>query len=202
MTEPFIIISIVFLAYIIDGWIRKKLYVTDINLAKIEAKKEFGTKSQAFESIVNKGWQGLVVMNNHRHGIIGDLDYDIKPTDKYGGSGEQTFVGTGIILDRQFVSREDIVNDMAAFYQKNKKTFIADPKELRDRHIVVMYIQNNMNQFIWEDKDLYDNVEKGEKVSISYNEKGPLYIGYKLKGERNDPNPKRKLDMGNNQKIS
>jgi hypothetical protein len=202
MIELLIIISIIFFAYIIDGRIRKRLYVTDVNLAKIEAKKEFGTKSQAFEAIMNKGWQGLVSMNNNRHGIIGDLDYDIKPTDKYGGSGERTFVGTGIVLDKQFVSRGDIVNDMAVFYQKNKKAFIADPKELRDRHIVVMYIQDNMNQFIWEDKDLYDNVEKGEKVSISYNEKGPLYIGYKLRGEQNDPNPKKKLDVGRNQKIS
>jgi hypothetical protein len=202
MIESLIIIGIIFLAYIIDGKIRRKLYVTDVNLAKIEAKKEFGTKSQAFESIVNKGWQGLVVMNNHRHGIIGDLDYDIKPTDKYGGSGEQTFVGTGIVLDRQFVSREDIVDDMATFYQKNKKAFIADPKELRDRYIVVMYIQNNMNQFIWEDKGLYNNVKKGEKVSISYNEKGPLYIGYKLKGEQNDSNPKRQMDVGQNKKDS
>lgn len=202
MIESLIIIGIIFLAYIIDGKIRKRLHVTDVNLAKIEAKKEFGTKSQAFESIVNKSWQGLIIMNNHRHGIIGDLDYNIKPTDKYGGSGEQTFVGTGIVLDRQFVSREDIVNDMATFYQKNKKAFIADPKELRDRYIVVMYIQNNMNQFIWEDKGLYNNVKKGEKVSISYNEKGPLYIGYKLKGEQNDSNPERQMDVGQNKKDS
>ncbi len=148
-------------------------------------------------------------MNNYRYGIIGELDYDIKATDEYSGSGEQTFVGTGIVLDRKFISRGDIVDNMAEFYQKNKKPFIADPKELRDRHIVVMYLQTNwdgkdqaINQFIWEDKDLYDNVKKGEKVSVSYNEKGPLYVGYKLKGERNDSNPKRKLDMGNDKKVS
>lgn len=202
MTEVLIIIGVILLAYILDGRIRKKLYITDLNLAKIQAKKELNIKSQAFETVINDSWKGLTSMNNYRYGIIGDLDYDIKPTDKYGGSGEQTFVGTGIVLERKFISRGDIVDDMAKFYQKSKKPFVADSKELRDRHIVVMYLQTNMNQFVWEDKELYDNVEKGEKVSISYNDKGPLYVGYKLKGARNDSNPKRKLDMGNDKNVS
>ncbi len=201
MTEVLIIFIVILLAYILDGRIRRKLYVTDINLAKIQAKKELNIKSQAFETVINDSWKGLTHLNNYRYGIIGELDYNIKLTDEYGGSGEQTFIGTGIVLDRKFVSRKDIVNDMASFAQTGKK-FVADPKDLRDRHIVVMYLQTNMNQFVWEDKDLYDNVEKGEKVSISYNEKGPLYVGYKLKGARNDKNPKRKLDMGNDKKVS
>ena len=202
LIEIFISLTVLFVAYLVDGWIRRKLYVTDVNLAKIQAKKELGVKSKAFETIMNDSWKGLSHMNNYRYGIIGELDYDIKPNDEYSGSGEQTFIGTGIVLDRKFISRGDIVDDMAKFYQKNKKPFVADSKELRDRHIVVLYMQNNRNEFIWEDKGLYDNVEQGEKVSVSYNEKGPLYIGYKLKGERNDSNPKRKMDMGDNKKVS
>lgn len=199
--EMFVIIwAVAVIAYIIDGRIKKKMYVTDINLANIRIKKELDIK---FQQSTNLDWQEMVNVNSYRYGIIGKFDYDIKPTDQFETSGEPTFIGTGIILDRQFVTRDDIINNMAAFYQKSKKNFVADPKELRDRHIVVIYIQDHdLKQFIWDDEGLYNNVDKGDRVSISYNEKGPLSIGYKLKGERNDSNTKRRLDMENSKKIS
>lgn len=190
-----IIFIVLLIAYILDGYIRKKLYTTDINLARVQARKEFNNVSQ--NNIME-----MININNFRYGISGEFEYDIKSTDRYALSGEQTFIGTGIVLDRKSVTRNDIVDDMAAFYQKNKKEFVADSKELRDRHIVVMYIQNNMNQFIWDDKELYDNVEKGEKVTISYNKKGVLSVGYKLKGKCNDSNPKKRLDLGENKRDS
>ena len=142
--EIIIALIILLIAFIIDGRIRRKSYVTDVNLARIQAKKEFNTKSQVFENVMNQNWQDMINMNNFRYGIIGQFEYDIKPNDEYSGSGEQLSVGTGIVLDRKFITRGDIVDDMAAFVQKSKKPFVADPKELRDRHIVVMYLQNNM----------------------------------------------------------
>ena len=199
-----IIFCTLLVAFILDGHIRKKIYVADVALARLDAKKELGVKSQAFETIMNDSWKGLSHMNNFRYGIIGELDYDIKPNDEYSGSGEQTFIGTGVVLDRKFISRKDVVDDMASFAQTGKK-FVADPKELRDRYIIVMYLQSTMNQFVWEDKELYENVEKGEKVCISYNEKGPLYVGYKLKGEQrgrgNNTKPKN-MDMGGNKNLA
>lgn len=196
--EMFIIIwAIAVVAYIIDAKIKKKMYVTDINLAKLQAKKELNVKQST-----NQGWQEMIRVNSYRYGIIGEFDYDIKPDDQYEISGKPTFVGTGIVLDRKFITSNDIVDDMAAFCQKSKKKFIADSKELRDRHIVVMYIQNNLKQFIWDDEGLYNNVDKGDKVSISYNEKGPLLVGYKLKGERDDSITRKKLDVGRNKKDS
>jgi len=181
MTEVIIITCILLVAHIVDGFIRKRLYVKDVSLARLQAKKEFGIKSESFENVMNQGWQNMVNTNHFRYGITGEFDYEIRPTDVYETTGEQTFVGTGVILDKKFVTRGDIVDDMAAFAQTGKK-FVADPDELRDRHIVIMYIQNNMQQFVWEDKGLFDNVDKGEKVSVRYDDKGPLLVGYKVKG--------------------
>ena len=201
VTYIFIIICIcvLFICYILDGYIRKKIYITDVNLAKIRAKKEV---AQPHTTVGSKAWMEMMQVNNFRYGIAGDFNYDIKPTDVYELSGTQTFIATGVVLDKKFITKEEIVDDMATFAKTGKK-FVADPKELRDRHIVVMYIQNkDMKEFIWDNKGLYDNIEKGESVSISYNNKGPLSVGYKLKGERNDSNPKGKMDMGDNQKVS
>lgn len=200
LTTALIIIGCLFIAYLLDGYIRRKLYVTEVNLAKLRAKKELGAQPHA--TVGSKAWIEMIQVNNFRYGIVGNFDYDIRPTDIYELSGTQTFIATGVVLDKKRITKEEIVDDMASFAQTGKK-FVADDKELRDRHIVVMYIQSNMKEFIWDNKGLYDNIEKGESVSISYNEKGPLSVGYKLKGERNDDsNPKRELDMGNNQKVS
>ena len=198
-----IVVLIIFsLAYYIDGKIRKKIYTVDINLATINAKKDFNVKSKRFEQSMNNSYQELINMNNHRYGIIGNFDYNIHPSHKYELVGKITNIGNGVVLEKKRVTRDDVVNDMAKFIQDKKKSFVADASELRERYIVVMYVQENMAQFAWDDERLHDNVEVGDKVTVSYDKGGIISVGYRVKGEQSDPNTKKELDVGTNQKVS
>jgi len=202
MTTTLIIILIcLVIAHFIDVKIRKKIYSIDIGLAQINARKNFNIKSEKFEDSMSKSWQEVVSMNNYRYGITGDFSYDIHPTDKYEVTGERTSIGTGIVLDKKHVTRDAILDDMTKFIKK-KKSFVADETELRERFVVVLYVQENLQQVIWDNEGLYNNVDVGEKVAMSYNDKGPLSIGYRLKGVKDDRHTKRKLDVGKNKEVS
>jgi hypothetical protein len=73
---------------------------------------------------------------------------------------------------------------MANYVRKESKSFIADSVEIRNRYIVMIYSQDNLRQFIWDDEELYNNVKAGDSVGLSYNEKEVLSVGYKTRGNK------------------
>jgi hypothetical protein len=182
--------------WILDARLRKKIYLIDSGIAKINAQKDVDIIAKN----MNKGYETMINKNHHRYGIEGVFDYNLKPEDKFVVLGNPTSFGNGIVLEKVFVTREQVVDDMAKFYQNKKKNFIANPDELRDRYMVKMYVQENMGQFVWDDKGLFDNVEKGDLVAVSYDKDGILTVGYRIKGESNDPDSKRTMDMGKNKR--
>lgn len=195
MIKLIIILVVITAAWLLDARLRKKIYLVDSGLAKINAQRDVDTIAKN----MNKGYETMINKNHYRYGINGTFDYSLKPEDKFIVLGQPTSFGNGIVLEKIFVTREQVVDDMAKFFQNKKKNFIADPDELRDRYMVKMYVKENLGQFVWDDKGLFDNVDEGDLVAVSYDKDGILTVGYKVKGEKDDPNTERAVDMGKNQ---
>jgi hypothetical protein len=171
-------------------------------MAHVTAKKDFEKMTETFQKITNKNYEDMINKNHHRYGIEGIFDYSLKPTDEFVVLGQPTFFGNGVVLEKLFITRDQVLEDMADFHLKTKKKFMANPDELRDRYIVKLYVQENMGQFVWDDKGLFENVEKGDMVAVSYDKEGILTVGYRLKGEQNANTSEGTLDMGKYKKTN
>ncbi|MHA1952500.1 MAG: hypothetical protein ACW96U_00950 [Candidatus Heimdallarchaeaceae archaeon] len=179
--EAIIIVLIFLIGYKWDGSIRKKMYMNDMDLMR---EKTLSTTGEMEKTMIS-GFEIMLKMGMLKHGLVGTFDFnDLKPADVYKFSGQPTFIGVGVVLDKRYVTSDEVINDMANYVRKESKSFIADSVEIRNRYIVMIYSQDNLRQFIWDDEELYNNVKAGDSVGLSYNEKEVLSVGYKTRGNK------------------
>ena len=160
----------------------------------IEDKKETMKKLKALEK---KGvesireaddiWNYAVTKNLERFGLVGnfntaDLDLDAE----YRICGNPMNIDIGVVKEKLHITTDQIVENMAAYIKSRpgESDIYATDDSIHDKFLVGFYLQNNFKPFLFNDKDLFDNVEIGDTVAIQYTGEFVSTVGYRLKEAR------------------
>ena len=192
-------IILLVIAYFLDGIIRHILYRGEVLKLRKESTDHFIKMFSQSREELNDAWEHLIKANSFRYGINGDFRVDdIFKEDAFGLVGNPITLGSGVVLDKQFISSTDLVDNMAKVLQNTKKKMKFDTTAdmIEDKYFVHFYNQENINKkYTVTDKNLYNNVDEGDFLSLSLMEDKVLTIGYRVRGVR-DENTNKKLDVG------
>jgi len=160
-----------------------------ITIYKKENETLTKSKNKEIEKIklqANTFWQNLMINNLNRYGVVGNFKFgDFDFSAEYKTIGIPIYFTNGVIKNKLYISSDDITENMKNLIRNNPDIKIyATDDSISDKYFVEIFLQDNMNEFIYNDKDLYENVEVGDEITVSHDEKKLLTLGFKLK-ERN-----------------
>jgi len=177
-------------AFFIDGVIRMVMYASD----RMETLKDVEGlwKKQTSETSTKMygAFSRAVDINLRRFGIVGSFGLDdIELSSDYGFVGDVHFIGLGIIKNKAFVGTDEILSSMQSFVQTTGESFDSTDDAILDKHIVEVFLKEDMSKhFTWDDKDLYNNVEIGDIVALSYSNIKCNGIGFLRKEQKDASN--------------
>ena len=157
----------------------------------IEDKKETMKKLKALEKKGVKAireaddiWNYAVTKNLERFGLVGNFNTaDLDLNAEYGLCGNPMNIDIGIVKEKMQITTDQIVENMASYIKSHPddENVYATGDSIKDKYFVGFYLQNNFKPFLFDDKDLFDNVEVGDTVAVQYTGELVATVGYRLK---------------------
>ena len=147
-------------------------------------------KSSEGIKILYEKFIAAIALNLGRYGIIGKFDIEeVDLTGEYTYIGEPLNIGIGIVKNKVFYDTETILNGMQKYTQNSGNQFNATDEAIEDKYIVEIYAKHDTTkEFAWNDMGLYNNVEVGDELSMSYNDQQCLGVGYVERKEKDGTN--------------
>jgi len=178
-------------AFIIDGIIRITMFLSDkretyriLNgLWQDKSTKNLKELYSAFVSVTH--------INLKRFGIQGEFPVENVEIDgEYGAVGDKMNIGIGVVKNKSFIPTTEILTNMQKFVQNTGESFDSTSDAIEDKYIVEIFLkQDLMKQFLWDEKELFENVEIGDEVTVTFDEKECCHIGFLKKGDGNARKP-------------
>ena len=126
-------------------------------------------------------------VNLGRFGINGEFPVeDVELNREYVWVGDEINVGIGVVKNKSFIATEDILVNMQKFVQNTGEGFDSTTEAIEDKYIVEIFLKHDLvKQFLWDEKALFNNVEIGDEVTLTFNEHECTGVGFLKKGEEN-----------------
>jgi len=105
------------------------------------------------------------IMSIFSVGMFFNFDNFIQNTD-YNLIGTQIFLTEGVVLDKKFISKDDMVDNIANSLKDNVVINTSDDF-VKDYYIVKIVSKHNSKEYVFNNKSLYDNVEQSDIVFIT-----------------------------------
>ena len=176
-----------FIAYILDGFIRKSIYIYDFKQLLRETEQNRVNCIIKSGDIIDSKWLNVLDKAYKSYGI--NCKFDIKNFQEnmeYNMSGIMIDISTGIVFDKKHVSTDEILSGMVKHMQSTGHQLQATDEIIKEKHFVKVYSQDTMEQFVVSDEGMFNSCEKGDMVSITHNEDGLFSVGYMIKERKND----------------
>ena len=182
-------------SFFVDGFIRIMMYLSDQRALYKKLNDLWQKKSTAGLADLYSTLKKAVDINLNRFGLIGPFPIDnVDLNGKYGWVGDTVYLGLGIIKNKSFVGTDEILSSMQSYVQSTGEHFDSTVDAISDKYIVEIFLKNDLTkQFLWDDEDLYNNVDVGDEVTLTYSEIECTGVGYPKKGDK---------DVGKNANIS
>jgi len=174
-------------AFIVDGIIRISMFLSD-------KRETYKTLNGLWQEKLSKSLKELYTtflkathINLHRFGIQGEFPVEeVEVDSQYGAVGDKVNIGIGVVKDKSFIPTDEILANMQKFVQNTGESFDSNAEAIEDKYIVEVFLKHDlMKQFLWDEKELFYNVEIGDEVTITFDERECLHIGFLKKGDKN-----------------
>ena len=174
-------------SFLIDGIIRIAMYLNDKRETYRTLNRLWQEKSSLSLKDLYKTFMGTIDLNLHRFGIVGTFSVDnVNLNGEYVWAGDTLNIGLGIIKNKSFVGTDDILSSMQNYVQNTGQSFDSTVDAIEDKYIVEIFLKHDIiKQFLWDDKDLFNNVDIGDEVTLAYSETTCTGVGYLKKGDKN-----------------
>jgi len=181
--------------FVIDGAIRIVMFLNDKRSTYRTLNGLWQDKTSRSLKDLYKTFLSAVNINLHRFGIQGEFPIEeIEINGNYGAVGDKVNIAIGVIKNKSFITTEEILANMQKFVQNTGESFDSVSEAIEDKYIVEIFLKHDlMKQFLWDEKELYNNVEIGDEVALTFDEKECFHIGFLKKGDK---------DVGSNDNIS
>jgi hypothetical protein len=182
-------------AFIADGIIRVMMFLNDKRMTYYRLNSLWQEKTSMSLKELYKTFIKATDINLHRFGIRGEFPVqDVEVNREYGSVGDKVNIAIGIIKNKSFITTEEILNSMQKFVQNTGESFDSVSDAIEDKYIVEMFLKHDlMRQFMWDEKELFNNVEIGDEVTLTFDERECYHVGFLKKGDK---------DVGTNANIS
>jgi len=174
-------------AFIVDGIIRISMFLSD-------KRTTYQTLNGLWQEKLSKSLKELYITflkatstNLYRFGIQGEFPVeDVEVDSQYGAVGDKVNIGIGIIKNKSFIATDEILNNMQKFVQNTGESFDSVDEAIEDKYIVEIFLKHDLvKQFLWDEKELFNNVKIGDEVTVTFDERECLHVGFLKKGDEN-----------------